>query len=130
MYTKMPPDPKLLEYLAPYDPHVSRLALALRELVLEEAPTAKESFSRGYAVGIAFSFTGKPIKDGFCHVVAYANHVNLGFNQGATLPDPDRVLAGNGKSIRHVTIQGEEDLNHPFVRRYLRAAIERAPGAP
>ncbi len=125
-----PPDRKLIEYLAPYDPHVSRLALALREVVLEEAPTAKESFSKGYAVGIAFSFTGKPIKDGFCHVVTYASHVNLGFNQGATLPDPDRVLAGNGKSIRHITVHSEEDLNRPFIRRYLRAAIERAPGAP
>ena len=130
MYTKRPPDRKLLGYLAPYDPHVSRLALALRDLVLEEAPTAKESFSKGYAVGIAFSFTGKPIKDGFCHVVTYDNHVNLGFNQGAMLPDPDRVLAGNGKSIRHVTIHSEEDLNRPFFRRYVRAAIERAPGAP
>jgi len=130
MYTKRPPDPQLLEYLARYDPHVSRLALALRELVLEEAPTAKESFSRGYAVGIAFSFTGKPIKDGFCHVVTYSSHVNLGFNQGASLPDPDRVLAGNGKSIRHVTFHSEEDLNRPFIRRYLHVAIERAPGAP
>ncbi|HKD09994.1 MAG TPA: DUF1801 domain-containing protein [Bryobacteraceae bacterium] len=130
MYTKRPPDPQLLEYLARYDPHVSRLALALRELVLEEAPTAKESFSRGYAVGIAFSFTGKPIKDGFCHVVTYSSHVNLGFNQGASLPDPDRVLAGNGKSIRHVTFHSEEDLNRPFIRRYLDVAIERAPGAP
>src|SRR6516225_10472369 len=83
-----PPYRRLLGYLAPYDPHVASLALALRELVLEEAPEAIESIAKGYAVAIGFSFTGKPMKDGFCHVVAYATHVNLGFNRGVELPDP------------------------------------------
>jgi hypothetical protein len=61
------PDRQLLSYLASYDPHVANLTLALREVVLEEAPDAIESISRGYAVAIGFSFTGKPLKDGFCH---------------------------------------------------------------
>jgi len=120
-----PPDRVLLGYLAPYDPHVSRLALATRELVLEEAPAAIESVCKGYAVSIGFSFTGKPLKDGFCHVATYGSHVNLGFNRGALLADPNRLLAGNGKLIRHITIRGEDDLNRPFVRRFIQAAIEQ-----
>jgi hypothetical protein len=122
-----PPDRELLALLASYDPHISSLALAVREMILEEAPDARESFCKGYAVSIAFSFTAKPLKDGFCHVVAYSGHVNLGFNRGALLPDPHRVLAGTGKLIRHITFRHEEDLASPLVRRYLRAAIERAP---
>ena len=117
-------------YLAPYSPHVSRLALAARELVLEEAPAAIESFCKGYAVSIAFSFTGKPLKDGFCHIAAYGTHVNLGFNRGALLADPNRLLSGNGKLIRHITIRSEDDLNRPFVRRFLQAAIEQIGAAP
>jgi len=117
----------LCSYLASYDPQVSALALALREIVLEEAPGAVESLSKGYAVAIGFSFTGKPLKDGFCHIVAYPTHVNLGFNRGALLPDPNKVLAGNGKSIRHLTIRGEDDLEKSFPRRYLQTAIEQAP---
>ena len=104
----------------------SRMALALREIVLEEAPGAVESIFKTYAVGIAFSFTGKPLKDGFCHIAAYRGHVNLGFNRGAELPDPHRVLRGTGKSIRHVTIRNLEDADKQFIRRYLQAAIERA----
>ena len=123
------PDRRLLQYLAPYDPHVSSLTLALRDLVLEEAPQAIESLAKGYAVAIGFSFTGKPLKDGFCHVVTYATHVNLGFNRGSSIPDPDGVLAGTGKSIRHITIRNHDDLDRPLVRRYLRAAIEQV-GAP
>jgi hypothetical protein len=121
-----PPDRLLLSYLAAYDPHVSNLALALREAVLEEAPEAIESISKGYAVAIGFSFTGKPLKDGFCHIVTYSSHVNLGFNRGALLPDPNGVLLGTGKLIRHITIRNDHDLNRAFVRRYLRTAIEQA----
>jgi hypothetical protein len=120
-----PPDPVLLSYLASYDPHVARLALAMREVVLEEAPEAIESFFKGYAVSIGFSFTGKPLKDGFCHIVTYSSCVNLGFNRGALLPDPNGVLAGTGKMIRHITMCNENDVNRPFVRRYLQAAIEQ-----
>jgi hypothetical protein len=65
------PDRKLLSYLAPCDPHISRLALVLCEIVLEEAPDAIETIIKSYAISIGFSFTGKTIKDGFCHVVAY-----------------------------------------------------------
>ena len=126
--TKLP-DRRLLSYLAPYDPHVADLTLALRDLVLEEAPDAIESLSKGYALGIGFSFTGKPLKDGFCHIVTYPSHVNLGFNRGALLPDPHGVLEGSGKSIRHITIRSQGELDRPFLRRYLRAAIEQIGGA-
>jgi hypothetical protein len=125
-----PPDRALLGYLASYAPHVSRLALAVRELVLEEAPEAIESISNGYAVAIGFSFTGKPLKDGFCHIATYSCYVNLGFNRGALLPDLNGVLAGTGKLIRHITIRNENDLNRPFVRRYLQAAIEQVNQVP
>ena len=124
------PDPVLLGYLASYDPHVSRLALAAREVVLEEAPDAVESISKGYATVIGFSFTGKPLKDGFCHVVTYSSYVNLGFNRGALLPDPNRELAGNGKLIRHITLRNERDLDRQVVRRFLQAAIEQVTGTP
>jgi len=120
-----PPDRQLLGYLAAYDPHICNLTLALREIVLEEAPDAIESFVQSYAVAIGFSFTGKPLKDGFCHVVTYATHVNLGFNRGAQLPDPSGVLVGKGKSIRHITFHDERELEQPYLRRYLQAAIEQ-----
>jgi hypothetical protein len=41
------PDRELLSYLAAYDPHVSNPTLAVREMVLEEAPDAIESIAGG-----------------------------------------------------------------------------------
>src|SRR5579863_5081844 len=125
-----PPERLLLDYLASYDPNVSDLTLALREVVLEEAPGAFESISKGYALAIGFSFTGKPLKDGFCHIVTYSTYVNLGFNRGAVLPDPNKLLLGTGKLVRHLTIRSEHEMGRAVVRRYLRMAIERANRPP
>lgn len=122
------PDRRLLNFLAAYDPRIANLALALREIVLEEAPEAIESHVNGYAVAIGFSFTGKPLKDGFCHVVTYQNCVNLGFNRGALLDDPDKVLEGSGKLIRHLRVHDPDELDRPLLRRFLRAAIQQVNG--
>ena len=119
------PNRQLLDYLAAYDPHVASLFIALREIVLEEAPGAIESISMGYALAIGFSFTGKPMKDGFCHLVACKSWVNLGFNRGTLLPDPGKALLGTGKFIRHLTMRNHDDLERPLVRRFLQAAIQQ-----
>jgi Domain of unknown function (DU1801) len=125
-----PPEPRLLNYLSSYDRHISSLALAAREVVLEEAPEAIESISKGYATVIGFSFTGKPLKDGFCYLAISDSRVNLGFNRATQLPDPNRVLTGTGKLHRHITFKEEGKLNRPYLRRYIQAAIELAGGPP
>jgi hypothetical protein len=101
------------------------LALALRDLVLDIAPDAQELIYYGYAVSNVFTFTGKP-SHGFCHIVAYEKYVNLGFNEGAFLPNRDNLLVGTGKKIRHIRIASEQDLKLPL-RDHVLAAIERAP---
>ena len=119
-----PPDPQLLGFLEAYDRPISDLALALREIVLQEAPDAAESIYQVYTVAVWFGFSGK-MKDMFCYITTHAEHVNLGFPRGTALPDPNRVLEGEGKTMRHIKFRSERDLDRPFVRRYIRAAIEQ-----
>ncbi len=123
-----PPLPALIGFLADYDPHIADLALALREIILEEAPYASESIYRVYTVAMWFGFSGK-MKDMFCYITTHARHVNLGFPHGATLPDPNQVLEGEGKAIRHIPFVTLRDLERPFVRRYIQAAMEHAAPA-
>ena len=123
-----PPDPQLLGFLAAYDPSIADLALALRQIVLEEAPDASESVYQVYTVAIWFGFSGK-MKDMFCYIATNARHVNLGFPRGAALPDPNRVLQGDGKTMRHIKFASERDLERPFVRRYIQAAMEQVGAA-
>lgn len=41
----------------------------------------------------------------FGYVNVFTSHVNVGFFHGAALPDPGRLLQGNGKFMRHVTLR-------------------------
>jgi hypothetical protein len=41
---------------------------------------------------------------GFGYVNAFKAHVNVGFFRGADLPDPERLLEGTGKFMRHVRL--------------------------
>ena len=124
---RRPPDPQLLGFLEAYDRPISDLALALREVVLEEAPHASESIYQVYTVAIWFGFSGK-MKDMFCYIATNARHINLGFPRGSTLPDPNHVLEGDGKALRHIKFASQRDLERPFVRRYIRASIEQLGG--
>ena len=44
----------------------------------------------------------------FAYVNAFTSHVNVGFFQGAGLPDPQHLLEGSGKRMRHVKVRWEE----------------------
>lgn len=123
------PTPQLLDLLVSCSPGVTHLALALRELVLTEAPEAEEVLYSVYAEVIVFKFSG--LKRGaFCYIAAYSNHVNLGFYHGAELPDPQGVLTGTGKQMRHIRFDSPEDLHHSYFRGYIRSAIELVMAVP
>jgi hypothetical protein len=41
----------------------------------------------------------------FAYVNVFSSHVNIGFFQGAGLPDPAGLLQGTGRSMRHVKLR-------------------------
>ena len=123
----VPALPRLLELLTTRDRGLADLTLALREIVLEEAPDATEFVHDvKYAIALNYTFTGR-IKGAFVHVVTYTKHVNLGFWFGAELADPKKILQGDGKRVRHIRIASQVDLARPYVRTFLREAIASAP---
>jgi hypothetical protein len=120
-----PPSEDLIRLLSQFDLSVGELALALREMVLEEAPAAVERLVRVYALVFWYSLTGR-MTDAFCQVVVYTKGVNLMFNRGAELEDPHEVLVGEGKIIRHIKVRRLEDLKNPHLRKFIRAALKHA----
>src|SRR5215467_1440366 len=118
-----PPERPVLDFLSAFDRPVADLALVLREIVLEEAPDAVEKVYTNHPSAVWFGF-GPKMKDMFCYIATARNHVNLGFCQGASLSDPNRLFEGKGKMMRHIKFRSEPDAERPFVRRYIRAAIE------
>src|SRR2546430_11021966 len=107
------PPADLIKFLRPYDAPVRDLALKLRSLVLEEMAPCYENIYDAYsAVAIGYGSSDR-LQDGVFHIAVYPNHVNLGFNEGATLDDPLGILKGAGKRIRHLTINTPADLARP-----------------
>jgi hypothetical protein len=116
------PPPALIKFLEPYDRSIQDLALGLRSLVLEEMAPCHENIYDAYnAVAIGYGFSNR-LKDGVFHIAVYVNHVNLGFNHGATLDDPLGILKGTGRQIRHITIKTPADIARPEIRSYVRRA--------
>src|SRR5262245_11802183 len=102
-----PPTDELIQHLSAYDLKVGELALGLREIILKEAPAACETVFKSYALAIWYSFTGR-MSDSLCYIGVSSNHVNLGFLRGSELPDPNGVLEGSGKQMRHIKIRRPE----------------------
>ncbi len=102
------PDAELLRMLDGYDPTLAKLALKARKAIMRRSKACWELVYHTYALSTAFSLT-EHLKDAFCHVAVYQKHVNLGFNRGTELEDPDQLLQGSGKLIRHVRLGPDVD---------------------
>ena len=120
------PPPALIKFLKPYDREIQDLALKLRALVLEEMAPCYENIYDAYsAVAIGYG-TSDRLRDGIFHIAVYSQHVNLGFNDGATLDDPKAILQGSGNQIRHIQIKTPDDIKRPEIRAYIRRAHKKA----
>jgi hypothetical protein len=125
--TVRPAHDKLMKFLSPYRKEIVQLALRTRDMILKQDPEAIELIYDAYnAVVTAFSVTER-LKDAFCAVAVYPNHVNLSFNYGALLPDPKKRLEGKGTRIRHIKLRSVEEINAPEIIELIRKAAFRVP---
>jgi hypothetical protein len=58
----------------------------------------------------------------FGYVNVFTSHVNVGFFQGAALPDPARLLEGTGKFMRHVKLRPGAPTNAAALRKLIDTA--------
>jgi hypothetical protein len=97
-------DPAALrELLAASSPAVQAIIEALDALVRRVDPdvvqvTWTHQRTVGYGVG------PKKSSEHYCYLAVYANHVNLGFNEGAALDDREHVLGGSGAKLRSLKV--------------------------
>jgi len=101
------------------------LFVDLRSYVLELYPDANELLYHTHALTAVFSISEK-LSDAFCMIPIYTKHLNLGFNKGTILDDPNGLLQGTGKLIRHIPVLSVSDYRNPAVERLLKSAIDLA----
>jgi hypothetical protein len=97
------------------------LAYQLRKLVVAvmsnvvEVPWPRMRMA-SYGVG------PKKKSEHFCYITAQKEDVNLGFYYGAELPDPEGLLHGTGKLLRHVKIREPRAIRSRALRQLVKAA--------
>lgn len=119
-------------FIARFDPAVAKLARAARAKLRKRFPTALELVYDNYnALAIGYGPTDRT-SDAFLSLAIYARGVNLYFLYGATLPDPDGLLEGNGTRGRFVRLERAAQLDEVKVASLVTRAAERArvPLAP
>jgi hypothetical protein len=58
----------------------------------------------------------------FGYVNAFKAHVNVGFFRGAEIADPQNLLEGTGKFMRHVKLKPERDVDATALTKLIKAA--------
>jgi hypothetical protein len=58
----------------------------------------------------------------FAYVNAFKAHVNVGFFRGAEIADPEGLLEGTGKFMRHVKLRPERDVDAMALMKLIETA--------
>lgn len=117
---------QLASFLAKYTPEIANLAEEIRGEMRKLYPTALELVYDNYnALVIGYGPTEKP-SEAIFSIVLYPKWVSLFFLQAKGLPDPDRILCGNGSSARHIVLPSAAALHVPEVRLLMQEAQARA----
>ncbi len=90
-----------------------KIIIALRQLVLEIAPTAKEEIKYG---GLVYLIEARL----FCGIFIRKNHISLEFDKGAEIQDMDSFLEGSGKYRRHLKFFKQEDIKNKKAAYYIK----------
>ncbi len=117
---------RLAEFLSRYDPEIAALAedalVTLRELLPGAVEMVYDNFN---ALVVGFGPSEKA-SEAILSIGLYPRWVNVYFLYGVGLPDPQRLLKGNGKQVRFLRLEDARTLDKPAVRAIIAQAVKRA----
>ncbi len=121
----MPEDPTVDELLADHTDEVIDLAERLRAVVLGAHPQLIERARPGW-----HSINYRDPAAGFvCALFPAADRVQLVFENGARLPDPEGRLSGTGRQVRALVFPAGTEVDADVVVHFLDLAVEHG-GVP
>lgn len=114
-------DPQFEEAIKGFSEKIKQISRKARKLIHCILPSVVEVVwvhqkNIGFGTGI------KKNTEHFCWLMPATNHVNLGFNYGAELPDPEKLQEGTGKLFRHIKIKSLGQLDNENVINLLKFA--------
>jgi hypothetical protein len=93
------------------------MMLILRKLIHDTVKDVNEDFKWNRPV---FSKT-----KGFAYFKTAKSHLTVGFMNFRKLHDPDKLLEGTGKDMRHIKLRSESDINTKLLTEWFLKASEQ-----
>jgi hypothetical protein len=106
------------DYVAGQSPRNRGLIRALRTFVKGSAPQLEESVKWGNGCWLRGT---TPV----AYVYSAPDYVQFGFFNGSALADPDGLLEGAGKFVRHIKVRSRGDIDENAFAALLRQAARR-----
>lgn len=113
-------DPEVEALLADHSDAVVATVHRLRSVLLRAQPQLQERARRGW-----HSLNYRDPAAGFvCALFPAADRVQLVFERGAELPDPDGLLTGSGRRVRVLVFENVDDVAPELVTTFLDLAVD------
>jgi hypothetical protein len=120
------PGRQLAAFIAKFEPAVAKLIRAARSALRKKLPTAIEQVYDNYNfLAIGYCATERT-SDCIVSLACSAKGASLSFYNGASIPDPDHILLGDGKQNRYIRLESAKVLARPAVESLIRAAVAQA----
>ncbi len=113
-------NPELDALLADHPDTVVDTVLRLREVLLTGQPSLVERVRTGWH-SVNFH---DPVAGCVCAIFPLAGRVQLVFERGALLPDPQHRLGGTGRLVRTLEFTAPEDVYAEMVLEFLDLALD------
>jgi hypothetical protein len=117
---------QLRSFIAKFDPENQVLIRAVRRAMRRRLPGAYELVYDNYNFFVIGYGPDERPSHAIFSIAAAANGVGLCFIQGATLPDPAKILCGSGKQTRFLRLPSVSVLSQPAVVRLIEDAVARS----
>ena len=111
------------DLLGLYPPPIRNTVGRLRRMVLEVAPDAVEKANKGWR-----SISYRHAQMGyFCGIFPFDEWVDLIFEFGVLLSDPEGILEGGARQVRYLRFHGPSEVRVRRVKQFVRAALDLPP---
>jgi hypothetical protein len=116
------------ELIDSIEPEMAPICRSLRQIGAELHPDFTEVVWMNQRIA-SYGVGPKKMSEHYVYIGPHKAHVNLGFYHGAALADPEGLLEGTGKRLRHVKIGSVAETESPHVRSLIQQAIVDRQGA-
>ena len=116
----MPRDDDAEDLLSEHPDAVAATARRLRAVLLDAHPQLEERVRRGWH---SINYRD-PVAGFVCALFPTADRVQLVFEHGARLPDPERRLSGTGRQVRALDLTAPDQVDAEVVGTFLDHAVE------